>query len=145
LTQKETDQFNELLDRQLARLKRYGQLVEWQASLLDKEDNEKLRRVLERKSRILSRMDEWDKLTALAEAASAKDSITAGKSIELLERLLDQLELFAGLEAESLKKAAGIREELAGGIYELRKGKKLLRKYVRMPHNTKARFKDIKT
>jgi hypothetical protein len=145
LTQKDIDQFNELLNRQLSRLKRYGQLVEQQESLLDKEDHQELLQVLERKSKILTRMEEWDKLSALAAVASAKDSVTARKSAELLERLLAQMELFAGLEAESLKKAAGIREELAGGIYALRKGKKLLRKYVRVPHNAKARFKDIKT
>ena len=145
MAQKDIDQFNELLNRQLARLKRYGQLVEQQGSLLDKEDHQELLQVLERKSKILTRMEEWDKLTALVEVASAKNSVAAGKSVELLERLLAQMELFAGLEAESLKKAAGIREELAGGIYALRKGKKLLRKYVRVPHNAKARFKDIKT
>lgn len=145
MAQKDIDQFNELLNRQLARLKRYGQLVEQQESLLDKEDHKELLRVLERKSKILTRMEEWDKLYALAGVASAKDSVAAGKSAELLERLMAQMELFAGLEAESLKKAAGIREELAGGIYALRKGKKLLRKYVRVPHNAKARFKDITT
>ena len=145
MAQKDIDRFNELLNRQLSRLKRYGQLVEQQESLLDKEDHQELLQVLERKSKILTRMEEWDKLTALAEVASAKDSVTARKSAELLKRLLAQMELFAGLEAESLKKAAGIREELAGGIYALRKGKKLLRKYVRVPHNAKARFKDIKT
>ena len=145
MAQKDIDQFNELLNRQLSRLKRYGQLVEQQQSLLDKEDHQELLQVLERKSKILNRMEEWDKLSALAAAASAKDSVTARKSAELLERLLSQMELFAGLEAESLKKAAGIREELAGGIYALRKGKKLLRKYVRVPHNAKARFKDIRT
>ena len=125
MAQKDTDQFNELLNRQLSRLKRYGQLVEKQQSLLCKENHEELLQVLERKSKILNRMEEWDKLTALAETASAGDSVTARKSADLLERLLAQMELFAGLEAESLKKAAGIREELAGGIYALRKGKKL--------------------
>ena len=145
MAQKDTDRFNELLNRQLACLKRYGQMIEQQDSLLDKEDNEELVQILERKSKILTRMEDWDKLTALAEVAAAKDRGAARKSAELLARLLTQLDLFAGREAESLKKAACIREELAGGIYALRKGKKLLRKYVRVPHNAKARFKDIKT
>ena len=145
MVQKDIDRFNELLNRQLVRLKHYGQLVEQQESLFDKENNEELIQILERKSKILTRMENWDKLTSLAQVAAAKDRDTARKSAELLARLLVQLDLFAGREAESLKKAAGIREELAGGIYTLRKGKKLLRKYVRVPHNAKARFKDIRT
>ena len=145
MSQKDIDRFNELLNRQLARLKHYGQLIEQQEILLEEDNDEELLKVLQRKSKILSRMEEWDKLNALAEVASAKDSVAAGKSIELLNFLLARLELFAGREAESLKKAASIREELAGGLFALRKGKKLLRKYVRVPHNAKARFKDIKT
>lgn len=145
MAQKDTDRLNELLNRQLARLKCYGQLVEQQYCLLDKEDDEELLRILERKTKILTRMEDWDKLTALARVAAAKNNGKARKSSELLARLLTQLDLFAGREADSLKKAAAIREELAGGIYALRKGKKLLRKYVRVPHNAKARFKDIKT
>lgn len=145
LVQKDIDRFNELLNHQLGRLKHYGQLVEQQESLLDKEDNEELLQILERKSKILTRMGDWDKLTSLAQVAAAKDRGAARKSAELLARLLIQLDLFAGREAGSLKKAVGMREELAGEIYALRKGKKLLRKYVQVPHNAKARFKDIRT
>ena len=140
----ELEMLNTLISRQLARLERYGKLVEEQGILIDQEEYEKLFKVLERKDKILVRMDEWEKLASLAQAAGGLAAGQIAGSAELFARLSSRLDYFAGRERECLKKAVGIREDIAGRLYALRKGKKLLRKYVRASDNSKALYKDVK-
>jgi len=140
----EIEMLNTLVSRQLTRLERYGKLVEEQGILIDSEEYEKLFKVLERKDKILARMDEWEKLASLAEAAGGLAAEQIAGSADLFARLTSRLDFFAGREKECLKKAAGIKEDIAGRLYALRKGKKLLRKYVRASHDSKALYKDVK-
>jgi len=145
LANKESSRLTGLLERQLDELERYGKLVEEQEVLIEREDYSKLNRLLERKAKIISRMEKMEDLSSLAERAAKQGGESAEYAAGLLMRLLERLNFFAGRERECLEKAFSIREDIAGGLHALRKGKKLLHEYTRFSREPKAKFKDIKT
>ncbi|HUU28759.1 MAG TPA: hypothetical protein VM123_13185 [archaeon] len=145
MAEKQIEQLVGLLDSQLARLERYGRLIQKQEKLIEQEDYEPLGRVLERKAKILSSMQEVGSLASLAASPAKEEGGEAERADKLLAGLINSLNLFVKQEKECLDKALGVRENIAGQLYALRKGKKLLREYTRASKDIKARFKDIKT
>ncbi|MFH1069809.1 MAG: hypothetical protein V1794_09360 [Candidatus Glassbacteria bacterium] len=140
---KDNESLTGLLAWQIEQVERYGRLVEEQERCLQREDYDGLQKVLDKKDRLIGRMGNWEEISALAAEAAKLGGNQAAKARELLETLFTRLELFSGRESESVKKAAGKKEELAQGIYALRKGKRMIRKYTKNPQMGKARFKDL--
>lgn len=137
-------ELDEALNRQLGHLKKYGELVERQQMLIERQDYEGLLDVLARKQKVIDRMGDPARLKKLAERFSPENNGHREQTARLFEDLIARLDFFAVREAESMEKASGLRAELAGSIYALRKGKRMLRKYSHAPQAGKARFKDVK-
>jgi hypothetical protein len=145
LTEKETGKLAGLLLRQLDRVEKYAGLVQQQEKLIEEEDYQKLERILGKKSKILSSMEEIATIPLLAEQEARKGGKDAVLAQKLLSQLISRLDFFSGREKTCINKALEIKEKLSGQLRQLRKGKKLLREYKRSPRDPKARFKDIKT
>ncbi|MEA1996746.1 MAG: hypothetical protein U9N45_03875 [Gemmatimonadota bacterium] len=146
LAEKGTDRLAGLVKRHLGRLEKYGKLIREQGQMIEEEDYDGMGRILEKKDKILSRSrEEIGDLSSLTKLAAESEEAEMENAEKLLSRLTARLELFAGLEAECQKKALAVKENIAGQLSALRKGKKLMREYTRFPGDSRARFKDIRT
>ncbi|HLA40893.1 MAG TPA: hypothetical protein VJ417_12905 [Candidatus Glassbacteria bacterium] len=143
MPKKDTESLTGILSRQLEQIERYGRLLEEQEGCFQRQDYEGLLKVIARKERLIGRMDNWDEISALATEAAKVGGSQARKARELLEKLFTRLELFSGKENASVKMVAWKKEELAQGIFALRKGRKMIRNYSKNPQMGKARFKDL--
>ncbi|MBW7997660.1 MAG: hypothetical protein FVQ81_14000 [Candidatus Glassbacteria bacterium] len=141
---KQSAELDELLSRQLACLKKYGELVERQRTLIERQDYEGLLAVLAKKEKVIARMGDPARLKELAVEKSSAGQKQREQTGRLFEELIAKLDFFAAAESESMEKASGLKAELAANIFALRKGKRMLRKYSHAPMAGKARFKDIK-
>ena len=143
MSEKRSHELDEAITRQLAHLKKYGELVERQQALIEQGDYKGLLDVLVRKDKVITRMGDPDKLKMLVAGSTVSDPAEREKTGRLFEELVARLDFFAAREAESMAKASSTKAELAGGIFALRKGKRMLRRYSQTAGSGKARFKDV--
>lgn len=143
MSERKTQELEEALVNQLAHLKKYGELVERQRNLIEEGDYKGLLDILTRKDKVLARMGDPLRLGRLVADSPEPDQARRERTGRLFEELIARLDFFAASEAECMEKASGMKAELAGGIFTLRKGKRMLRRYSQAAGGGKARFKDL--
>jgi hypothetical protein len=136
-------ELDKAISRQLAHLKKYGELVDLQQELIERSDYKGLLDILNRKEKVLSRMGDPKLLPELVARQTETDPAKRERTSKLFDELVSRLDFFAAREAESMDQASGLKAELAGGIFALRRGKRMLRKYSQNSGTGKARFKDL--
>jgi len=143
MSKKATARLDDALSSQLSHLKKYSQLLDAQQELIERKDFEGLRKIMDRKDRVLARLGGQADLNALALEAKQASGEERDQTAELFFSLTEKLDNFAAQEAQSVEKTAGLKTELARNIFTLRKGKRMLRKYSQAHPAGKARFKDL--
>ena len=135
------------LSRNLKRVKEYERLLGRQEKLFEDGEFERLFRVLDKKSKVLSEIRVLHNGAAQAkrEAGNGSVQIDGDSTNELLTLFNTKIRELASREKAGLKKALIGRAELAEQLQIIYHGKKLLRGYKPGPSDGKARFKDIKT
>ena len=143
MSAKQNLELDEVLARQLAHLKKYGELIDSQQRSIEESDYKGLLDILSRKEKVISRMGDMEQFGALVGDSAALDESRKERTGRLFEELIARLDFFAAREAECVAKASELKAELAGGIHTLRKGKRMLRRYKQNSGSAKARFKDL--
>ena len=135
------------LAQDLRRLQKYERLLETQEKLVEKGEFDTLPGVLDKKARVLAKIESLRNGAALSiRTASSGDSGKNGKKVEeLLARFIVKVKEVETREQASLHKARLGRAELSEQLRAIHRGKKLLRGYKPQKSDGKARFKDIKT
>ncbi|MCE5273058.1 hypothetical protein LLH00_17410 [bacterium] len=136
------EKLEQRLEQELVRLQNLGSLVELQASLIESGELERLPRVLERKDRIIARLQE---ARAQYESALHDSPGLTARARQLWEELGQRIREHSARDRVSLDRAVEIRQELARKLRQVKAGKKMLLGYAPVATKGKARFKDIKT
>ncbi len=136
------EKLEQRLEQELVRLQNLGRLVELQVSLIESGELERLPRVLERKDRIISRLQEAG---AQYECALRDNPGPSPRARQLWEELGQRIREHSARDRVSLDRAVEIKQELARKLRQVKAGKKMLLGYAPVATKGKARFKDIKT
>lgn len=147
MTGKRINDLQKRLSHDLECLAEYERMVGRQEKLIEKGDLESLNKTLDKKTKILSKIQTLNIAEAWAEIETVgEDGRKNGKNAEaLLAGFITRIEELFVREEASLKKARVGKAELAEQLKAIKRGKKLLRGYKPQLSDGKARFKDIKT